>query len=158
MACVLKRRFGPQVSPTNPNITPPSTVSPVWVPSDTVTFTWPYASPSLTLTVRAPDLGDEYETAVKRSQNTSRGGTVNYYRDPGWPVAEILKLGFSGLSDSDVELVFEFLESSVADEVGLLDWLGRQWRGIILDPSGHLVAAGTQDDNMMSITFRGVLV
>lgn len=158
MTCVLKRRFGPQVSPTNPNVTPPSTVAPVWVPSDTITLTWPYTSPTLTLTMRAPDHGDEHETTIKRSQNTSRGGTIRYFRDVGWPVVQILKLGFSGLCDDDVSLVFEFLADSTADEIGLLDWLGRQWRGVILDPTGHQVASGRDNDNMMSFDFRGTLV
>lgn len=158
MTCVLKRRFGPQVSDSDPDITPPSVTTPDWTPTTEVVLTWPYVSPSLTLTIRAPDIGDDHSLHLKRANNVSRGGTIMYFRDPNWPVAEILKVGFSGLCDDDVPLIFEFLSSSLGDEIGFVDWLSQTWRGVIIDPTGHLVESGIQDDNMMSFDFRGVLV
>lgn len=151
MPCVLKRRYGPQIRSGSGTL-------PTWAPSESITLTWPYVSPDLTLIVRAPDLGDEFELSVKRTDNTSRGGTINYFRDTDWPKTKLLKLGFSGLCDTDVDDFLEFLTSSVGDEIGLLDWLGQQWRGIILDPDGNVIDSGIEDDHMMNFVFRGARV
>ncbi len=155
MTCALKRRFQPQISTTNPNITPPSGAAPVWTPVRTVEFTYPYVSPTLSLEIRAPDLGDETALVLKRVNNTTRGGTQKYFRDSEWPEAETLTLGFSALDEADSAAVFEFLSTSLGQEVGLLDWLSVQWRGIITDPSGSLIVDGVQCSDAMSITFRG---
>ncbi len=119
---------------------------------------YPYTSPTLTLTIRSPDLGDEQSLILKRVNNTSRGGTQNYYRDAEWPKAEIMSIGFSGLDDADSDALFEFLTTSLGKEIGLLDWLSVQWRGVITDPSGALVEDGIQCSDRMSLTFRGVRV
>lgn len=95
---------------------------------------------------------------LKRTDNESRGGTINYFRDPDWPVARILQLGFSGICDATVPDIFDFLADSLGAEVGLLDWIGQQWRGIIIDPGAHMVTQGRENDNSLAMTFRGVIV
>lgn len=155
MTCATKRRFAPQIAPGNSELTPPSSVAPVWVRADTVTFTYPYTSPTLTLELRAPDLGDSTTTNVKRLNNTTRGGKQIYYRDSEWPVSDVLEFGFSGLTDVEVASLFTFLDESLGKEIGFLDWLGQEWRGIIIDPSGAQVMDGPSCASKMGIVFRG---
>jgi hypothetical protein len=57
-----------------------------------------------------------------------------------------------------VDDLFEFLSVSLGKEVGFLDWLGQQWSGIILDPSGNVVYDGIGCQARASFRFRGTLV
>lgn len=158
MTCALRRRFGPQISTGNSNLTPPSSTPPVWTPVTTTVLTYPAASPTLTLTLRNPDEGDEDSLDIRRVDNLSRGGTRHYYRNEIWPKARVLSLGFTGLSDSQVTDFFDFLSASLGKLVGLRDWLNQQWEGVILDPTGNLIDDGINCQGRMSFRFRGTLV
>lgn len=86
----------------------------------------------------------------------SRGGTKHYFRDPAWPKARVLSLGFTGLSDATVDEFFTFLAATLGKKIKITDWLGREWLGIILDPQGFLVNDGTDCQGRMAFKFRQV--
>ena len=58
-----------------------------------------------------------------------------------WPHVRTLAVTIVGLSESDVDDMHDFMESTLGQEIGLTDWEGRLWKGIITNPN----EAATQD-------------
>lgn len=145
---------------TNPSIectySPFPATTPPTLGAGTLTLTWPYTSPTTTLVLRNPEWGNDDKLTYNRLNQTTRGGTLTVFADPQWPKFKTRSFEVIGLSDSTRDAVLQFLEDSLGQEIGLLDWEGRQWRGIITNPDTAVTQAGACD-HQVSIDFEGDL-
>jgi hypothetical protein len=109
------------------------------------------------VTLRAPNLGNKDRLSFNRILRETRGGTLIVFADPIWPKIQTLVLTFSGLRSIQVQQLLAFLETHLGEEIGLLDWEGRIWKGIVTTPEEPVVQDG-KDSFSASLEFEGELV
>lgn len=99
-----------------------------------ISFQHPYASPTLTINIRNPNLGDsllvENRTQVRRAMN---GDLRSFTRTP---VTRRILLTFEELNKAKVQELIDFLTTAAGDEIKYTDYDSVVWRGwIITDPA-----------------------
>lgn len=107
-----------------------------------VNLFYPYESPSVNIALRGPEFGNKDRLVFARVNRESRGGTLVVFADPQWPKVEILEFDFVGLSEAEGQSVLSFLLTSLGKEIGLLDWEGNTWVGVVTNPEEALVRRG----------------
>jgi hypothetical protein len=142
-------------SSTDPNFTPPPTTAPT-LGYHRLLLTYPYVSPSVSLTLRNPAFGDKDRLGFNRINRVTRGGTLIVFSDPKWPKTETLSVQVDGLTQRQANDVIDFLRSSLGKEIGLLDWENRQWRGVIITPDARITHVG-KGDLSVAFDFQGSL-
>lgn len=130
--------YAPGIGTGTFDYTAPSVIVPTLVKRATTVLTWPYASPVLTLALRNPTFDNVEQFEFRRLNRRTRGGTLDLYRDENWPKVRRLIYSFTALSEIQRVKLFEFLGKSIGQEIGLLDFESRQWRGLILTPSSDI--------------------
>jgi hypothetical protein len=106
--------------------------------------------------LRAPNLDNRERQAFTRINRETRGGKLVIFADPDWPKINTLVLSFSGLTKTEVEEVQQFMVDHIGQEVGIIDWEGRQWAGIITTPNERAVQDGKHGFTI-SFEFEGVV-
>lgn len=153
--CITKS-YSPYVgSTTDANYTAPSTTAPT-IGHNTLTLTYPYTSPTTTLTLRNPSFGDKDRLTYTRINRMTRGGTLIVYSDTKWPKLQTLAVQVDNLSPKQASDLISFLRTSLGKEIGLLDWENRQWRGIVTTPDAQ-VTNTSKNDLSVSFQFQGML-
>lgn len=107
------------------------------------------------LILRAPNLGNVDRLAMTRINRETRGGTLIIYADPIWPKVETLLLSFSGLSYTEGQNLLTFMETYLGQEIRLIDWEDRLWKGVIVNPSDPVVPDGPGCKYTASFEFEG---
>ena len=108
------------------------------------------------VTLRAPNLGNKDRLSFNRIVRETRGGTLIVFADPIWPKLETLVLSFSGLTPLRAQQLLAFLETHLGEEIGLLDWEGRCWKGVVMTPTNPVVQ-DARDSYSASLEFEGEL-
>jgi hypothetical protein len=103
-----------------------------------------------TVTLRAPELDNRDRNAYTRVARETRGGKLYVYADPNWPKVRTMVVTVIGLLKTDVESYQAFLQSTLGQEIGVTDWEGRQWAGVIVNPDEPITQDGK---DMWTITF-----
>jgi hypothetical protein len=113
-----------------------------------------------TVELRAPNLDNRERLSFTRINRETRGGRLIVFADPTWPTLNTLVLSFSGLSKAEVDSLQAFMVAHLGEEVGLIDWEGRQWVGVITSPDERAVQDGGGCDGNWTIglEFEGVLL
>jgi hypothetical protein len=141
-------------SPTPPSVT-------VGLPEQTdIPFQLYYPAEGLvsdSVTLRAPNLGNKDRLSFNRIVRETRGGTLIVFADPIWPKVQTLVLTFSGLHNAQKQQLLAFLDAHLGQEIGLLDWEGRHWKGVIMTPTDPVVQ-DARDSFSASMEFEGELV
>ena len=106
--------------------------------------------------LRAPNLGNKDKLSFNRIARETRGGTLVVFADPIWPKIQTLALTFSGLSANEKDDILAFFDTHLGQEIGLLDWEHRYWRGVIMTPDDPVVQ-DTRDTFSASFEFEGEL-
>ncbi len=106
--------------------------------------------------LRAPNLGNKDKLSFNRIARETRGGTLVVFADPIWPKIQTLALTFSGLSADEKDGILAFFDTHLGQEIGLLDWEHRYWRGVIMTPDDPVVQ-DTRDTFSASFAFEGEL-
>lgn len=109
------------------------------------------------VTLRAPNLGNKDRLSFNRILRETRGGTLIVFADPIWPKIQTLVLTFSGLRSVQAQQLLAFLDTHLGEEIGLIDWEGRAWKGIVTAPTEPVVQDG-KDSFSASMEFEGELV
>jgi hypothetical protein len=110
-----------------------------------VTLFYPWISPTTTVTLRGPDLGNRNRLEFQRIKRETRGGTLIVWADPMWPKNERLVLSFSGLTELEGQALLTFVYTTLGQEIGLIDWEGNWWRAITVTPNETLVRNGREN-------------
>jgi len=136
--------------------------APTVVPQDYVVLTWPYVSPTLTIRLRNPEFNNVEQRQVRRIARATRGGTFRKFRDPQWPKFSRLNYtvrmlvppssGFATPSE-----LLDFLSRSAGQSVGLLDYEGRQWVGVVTTPQSPVERHLTRHVDAVQFEFEGSL-
>ncbi len=113
-----------------------------------------------TVELRAPNLDNRERLAFTRINRETRGGHLTVFADPIWPQINTLVLSFSGLAKAEIDALQTFMVAHLGEEVGLIDWEGRQWVGVITSPTERGVQDGKGCDGRWTIglEFEGVLL
>lgn len=150
--------YSPQINPGNPFITPPSSSPPTLTPSQTVTFTYPYVSPTLTIVLPSPEFNNRDVNRIERITRETRGRTLRTFRYSIWPKIRRLALSFQGIDLTVANNMKTFLLTSIGKEVGYLDYESRQWKGLIINPDSAISQEGRDCTFAIRIDFEGDLV
>jgi len=151
----VKKRYTPFVGAGTGEYTPPPTTAPT-LATGTLTLTYPFASPSSTLVLRNPEFTDRDMLNFNRINRKTRGGTLVVFADPNWPKTQVLSVQVDNLSHTQRDALITFLATSLGKEIGLLDWEGRQWRGLIVTPN-LLITHVKRGDRSIEFDFQGAL-
>jgi hypothetical protein len=147
--------FAPFIGGGDVEYMPPDTTAPVFN-SATLTLTYPLVSPTTTLVLRNPDFGNNDRLSFQRINRVTRGGTLVVFADPNWPKQEVLSVTVSWLKRQEADALLTFIQDSLGQEIGLLDWEGKQWRGIITTPDASITHNG-RHNRVISFEFEGEL-
>jgi hypothetical protein len=90
-------------------------------------------------TLRAPNLGNKDRLSFNRVNRETRGGTLVVFADPRWPKTHTLALNFSGLCRDEGQTLLAFLSNHLGQEIGLIDWETRYWRGVVVTTTDPVV-------------------
>jgi len=148
--------YTPFVGASDPDYTPPSTTEPT-LGSARLRLTYPYLSPTLTLTLPNPAFSDKDRLNFNRINRETRGGTLVVFSDPKWPKTQTLALQVDNLNPNQAEDMITFLRTSLGKEIGLRDWEDRLWRGIITTPDARITHV-KRHDRSIAFEFQGELV
>lgn len=156
---------GENTIPDSPS--PPETTEPIVQADPTTTrFQLSYpalATPTDTVILRAPELDNIDRLAFTRISRETRGGKLLVFADPAWPQTETVIVTFIGLTRAEVESLQTFFVAHIGEEIGMQDWEGREWVGIVTTPNESAVNDGGRDacDGKgwtITFEFEGVLV
>jgi len=107
--------------------------------------------PTSKVTMRKPEMDNRDRNAYTRVNQETRGGKLIVYADPQWPNVRTLAVTIIGLLEAEVDEFQAFMLATVGQEIGLSDWEGRLWKGVITNPN----EAATQDGKKRwTITFE----
>jgi hypothetical protein len=151
-----ERLYTPFVGSGSGEYTPPSVIVPT-LASQTLTLTYPYVTPTTTLVLRNPNFANKDRLTFNRVNRETRGGTLIVFADTKWPKIQQLTLEIDALSSQQALNILTFLQDSLGQEIGLLDWENRQWRGIITNPETDIVHSARNARSVV-IEFEGELV
>lgn len=155
--------YSPHIDYSNTSVTPMLGVSPIPLSSScqcvtpnnqNIVYTYPAISPTMTLTLPAPDFNNHDTYTIKRITRVTRGNKLLTYRAPYWPKLKTLVYSFSYLTEQQKQDLLKFLYASTGAVIGLLDFENRYWQGTILNPSDAVTQSGRYV-NSASIQFQG---
>jgi len=119
-----------------------------------VTFTYPYVTPTLTVAIPNPNLGDAQQDEHQANFGIAMSARVYSYIST--PKRRRLLLTLTKLSPTKMNDLKNLIYSSVNGEVGYLDHESRQWRGYIMnDP---FEGRSTKNHEAITIEFEGTIV
>lgn len=110
--------------------------------------TGPSCAATNSITLRTPNFGDRDRNQYNRINRESRGGSLTVYRDPQWPKIRTLVMDFSGIKDSEVDGIIEFLEDTLGQQIAFRDWNSRVWYGLITNPDSAITRTGTNRNDI----------
>lgn len=149
----VEKEYAPQVgSGDNQDYDTISLSPPVLTPG-TLTLTHPVAMPSLTLVLKNPDFRDTDGLKFTYVNDLSRGGERLVFGDPDWPKYDLRSFKVSNLKVSQMQDLVSFMNATLGQEIGLLDWEGLQWKGIIDAPQTAVVS--TRAGFAVTLSFQG---
>ncbi len=91
------------------------------------------------IVLRNPTFGNLDRLAFDRINRETRGGTLVIFADPIWPKIQTLVLTFSGLKRGEAHNLVEFMDTYLGQEIGMIDWEHRFWKGVIVNPENPIV-------------------
>lgn len=162
MPCT-KKAYSPFVGEnTIPGATaPPSTTLPISQADPDVSrfllYTPARGPRSTTVSLRAPEMDNRDRNAYSRVSRETRGGSLVIFADPNWPKVRTMAATIVGLELADVNAYQTFLLSTLGQEIGITDWEGREWAGVITNPNDQVTQDG-RDRWTISFTFEGELL
>lgn len=106
--------------------------------------------------LKTPNLGNKDRLGFQRVIRETRGGTLIVYADPIWPKTQTLVLTFSGLLRIEAHELLTFVDTYLGQEIGLIDWEHRYWRGIVVTPDEPVIE-DRFDSFTVNFEFQGEL-
>jgi hypothetical protein len=94
--------------------------------------------------LRQPELDNRDRNAFSRVSQETRGGKLLVFADPTWPKIRTLAVTIVGLTETKVDELQTFIQSTVGQVIGLTDWEGRLWSGFITNPNEQATQDGKE--------------
>ena len=110
-----------------------------------------------TVTIKAPKFGDRDRNAYTRINRETRNGEIIVYADPTWPKVRTMAVTIVGITKADMEAYQSLIYEHLGQLIGLTDWYGNEWEGVITDPNSPAVHDGTQGWTI-SFKFEGDII
>jgi hypothetical protein len=153
-----EKEYTPFVGESDDNSYPEVSTTAPTLGSGVLTLTHPRVSPTLTLTLKNPDFGNTDVLRFTKVDRVTRGGDRKIFSDLGWGSTQSFELTVSNICDTTVTIdnILDFLNTSLGEEIGLLDWEGRNWKGIIIAPETEVTPTVT--GHSLQLVFEGELV
>ena len=104
-----------------------------------------------TVSIRAPQFSNRDRNAYTRVNRETRGGRLVVFADPNWPQIRTMAVTVTGLLKTEVDAVKALFYAKLGQIIGLTDWYGHEWEGIILDPEEPAVQDSKEK---WTITFK----
>ena len=104
-----------------------------------------------TVSIRAPEFGDRNRNAYTRVNRETRGGRLIVFADPNWPQVRTLAVTIIGLLKTEVDEIQSLFYAHLGQLIGITDWEGHEWEGVITDPEQPAVHDGKRG---WTITFQ----
>lgn len=150
----VEKEFSPYVGAGTDGFPTFSATAPT-LGSGVLTLTYPRVGPSLTLVLKNPTFGNVDSLAYPKIDRTTRGGERVLFSDPDWGSSQVLTMTVENICDPDIDELLTFLNTSLGKEIGLLDWEGRTWAGVIMAPQTDITK--TVSGWRLQLTFEGEL-
>jgi hypothetical protein len=96
-----------------------------------VTLTYPYGSPTVTIYLPNPILGDTDQITQSANFGMAMSGRVYSYIMVG--MTEKLLLDFTNLNFTEAALLKDFIYRAIGGDSGYLDQDSIQWRGVFIN-------------------------
>lgn len=152
------REYSPFVGSSDDTTYPEVSTTPPTLSHATLTLTWPRITPTTTLVLKNPEFGNQDVITLVRVDRTTRGNERKIFTDQNWGITQSFILTIQNICEANVTVdeLIDFLNDSLGQEVGLLDWEGRQWKGLIVEPETSIEA--NVGGYGLQLTFEGELV
>jgi hypothetical protein len=152
-----EKEYTPFIGEGDDSYDPVPTTPPV-LGSGTLTLTHPRVTPTLTLTLKNPEFGNADVVRFTKVDRLTRGGDRKFFSDSGWGSTQSFELEIANVCEAKVSIddILDFLNASLGEEIGLLDWENRQWKGIIVAPETDVTPQ--VGGHTVRIVFEGELV
>jgi hypothetical protein len=111
---------------------------------------------SVAVMLRDPDFGNNEKLTFQKVVQRSVNNDLIVYRDPSWPMEDILDLRFSYLNQKQVQDLLNFMNYSLGQQITYVDHEGRTWHGVITTPAGE-VSQPAREGFSAQFSFQGVL-
>jgi hypothetical protein len=157
---LAKREYNPFIGKgTKGNPAPPPTSLAQNLESGKFSLYYPPSphAPADIVVLRKPEFGNKDRLQFNRISRETRGGTLIVFADPMWPKTQTLVLTFAALRPDQAFNLQRFMETYLGLEIGLTDWEGRQWTGVITNPNDPVVQ-DSKYSYTASLAFEGQLV
>jgi hypothetical protein len=128
-----KNTYSPDIGPGSiPNM-PLTDILVVKTPTVSLTYN-PPSGPDVVLTLRNPQLNDQYLFQVYRIQRYSRGDSMLTYRDKTWFKTRVHNWAFVGLTRQNRIDILNFVKVSAGQFITVVDYYGQSFEAIIINP------------------------
>ena len=97
------------------------------------------------VTLPRPLFGDIDSYQQNRINRKTRGGDLTVFRDPQWPVTEKLTFSFDYLDKKLIDEYVLFSYITNGQLIQLVDYRGRIWNGILMNPDAAINQPGRFD-------------
>ena len=135
--------YSPQISPGNADITAMSALMPFTpIERETILLEYPYASPTLTLELRNPELNDRKSLVYSRVQRKSRGNSLILFRASHWPKSRVFNISFRALTSSNRDAIISFIRASLGKEIKYTDFLAQEHKVVLINPDAEITQEG----------------
>lgn len=108
-------------------------------------------------TFKAPIMGNTNDLSFQRVNRRTRGGDLTIYRDPDWPITEVLSLTFSFTLEADADRLMQVIRSTTGRIINYYDHEGHTWLGVIQNPETQKVQV-SKNSYQVQLNFEGDLV
>jgi hypothetical protein len=153
-----EKEYTPFVGESGDATYPAVSTTPPTLGSGVLTLTHPRVTPTLTLTLRNPEFGNTDTVTFTKVDRVTRGGDRKFFSDSGWGSTQSFELEIRNVcaTTATIDEIITFLNTSLGEEIGLLDWENRQWKGIIVVPETDVIPR--VGGHGVRIVFEGELV
>jgi len=110
-----------------------------------------------TVSIRAPEFGNRDRNAYTRVSRETRGGRLVVYSDTAWPNVRSMAVTFIGLTKAHVTSLQSLFYDHLGEVIGITDWEGFEWEGIITDPGQPATEDGGRGWTV-TFNFEGVII
>jgi len=102
--------------------------------------------------LRNPELGDIERITTEGIVRRTRAGELLGTRDNDWPQTQTNVYNFITLKAAEKNALITFLQDYAGLEIGIVDHLDQEWRGIISTPENEFVTV--RDDCSFDVSFE----